>query len=182
MINSESVYYVATAGTEAHKRCAEYFEGFEAIRKRTKATLKGLGFPKKAEYYFNTTGGELIGVECAGDIPEGWKQVLKGRVSGKAIYPKATKENRALIAELRSLKRPTPSSFADKLFGKSKLYFSGLCVTTGVGVMDVAGRFVISFKDDKHAKMYLEDKALPPPKGLKRVKASTVCKWEEESK
>lgn len=169
----DDIYFIATPGSEAYRRIDAYWKSLESNRETLNKLMREMGIPKNATVYHS--GGSVHAFSRKGTKVEQW--VNPRGCAG--WFPKRVKANMAMIKRLSEIDMGSTGSIAKAVFGKATLHFGeGLSVMTGCGAESVSGRYVLSFADDDHWKDY----AKSAPRGLRRVKASTVVKWRESEK
>jgi len=187
-LEQNHVYFTARKGTEAYKRAEDLFKAAEKSRKSRKAILKYLGLPKTTSVWTDLSGA-ITGFSVKGkaDVPEGWKTRKLGEHKELTMFPRAMNANKEILKRLAACRQLTSSDGAVAMFGVAKLYFSGMVGYTGVNIEQLpSGRHILHFVSEEHANLYiLPEKNLAQPgwscpKGLTKVKFSTVAKWLEE--
>ncbi len=90
---------------------------------------------------------------------------------------KATKE---LRDEIGKLKLSCGRHMTESIFGDTTFYFVGMGAYTCAGYECVGERQVFSFHDQGHVDNLLGQPKASWPKGLRKVKNSTVERWREQ--
>ena len=164
------VYFTVKDDSESGRRLESYLQSVLEGRKKAEKLARRVGANKRNKFIIST--GKICGFSM-NEKPDGWASV---RDHSGWYFPKRLKANKALLDEINSIELGSPTGISTAIFGESKLYFQGLCLTRGIGYEEIAGRKVISFQDEKHLKLY---QGANWPAGLRRVKTSTVIQWQE---
>lgn len=173
------VYYEIKPGTEAAARIEAYFNRIETDRKKAAKIAKKVGSNEPDK--FLQRDGRIIGLSF-GDKPEGWRNANARGYHGW-YFPKATKENKALIAEISGLIMQSVHTLNDFLFKGHILFVDGLRMIRSAGFETVGGkqgRHFVNFHSQDHADDIKSSKHTDWPKGLVKIRASTVMRLKED--
>ena len=175
-----TIFYLAQKGSEAAKRIAAYRETNNREREKAWALAEELGFVPGDTL---TCAGDLAGfrLKAGAKAPEEWSHVKN---FPGYVFPKGRKVNREVLKRVKAIRMGDVGDVAEAVFGEATFYVGsstrgGMRCARGVGIEAVSGREIISFIEEGHVRDY-EKKDWP--KGLRRVKESSVVKWREQDK
>lgn len=171
-------YYEAVPNTEAHRLLQEYLDKCSKNSDDVATLAQSLGSTDTDDLI--TSDGIVCGLRF-NECPEGWTK-CKGYYG--YYFPKRLKTNMDVIKKFASMPIQCPTGASAAIFGEAKLYIYGLRGVRGVGIETIcdkqsgAKRHFVYFVDDKHAELYKEKANWP--KGLRKTKASTVLRLQEQ--